>query len=424
MLLPRKWVLSLGLLATVPSITLAGPFDGKPKSNARPAATRPSAKSSDRSNEEIAKDVAREMKGAGVKGKGVDIVVMDGVATLTGQVGSPEQIARATQAASRVAGVDSVDNQLATKDSGSPIGDQSIQLAQYEAPPQGGYQGAPAAGGPAAGGPLLGPPNQAYSTPPPPVTIPAQPAAGPSNQQVAQGIADKMAQAGLSAYDIEIRFKNGACSLIGEVSNVTEAQNAQRAAQSVPGVQQVLNRLTVNGRPVAAAPQPMGRPGAYPPGLAVGQGQLPPGLPSQAAGHNPMIQQMQMQQMQMERMAQIQQTGMGGPGMDGSPMGAPGMGGRPQGGVTPAGHHMMYNQPNVPDYAWPTYAQHDNYAAVTYPSQYDASAFPYIGPFYPYPQVPLNWRQSTLEWKDGSWNLRFSTRTDKWWWFMSPNNWH
>ena len=54
---------------------------------------------------------------------------------------------------------------------------------------------------------------------------------------------------------------------------------------------------------------------------------------------------MQMQQMQMQRMAQIQQTGMGGPGMDGSAMGAPGMA-RPQNGVTPAGHHMMYNQPN------------------------------------------------------------------------------
>ncbi len=418
MLLPRKWVLSLGLLATVPSITLAGPFDGKSKSNARPAASRPDAKSGERSNEEIAKEVAREMKANGVKGKGVDIVVMNGVATLSGQVASPEQIARATQAASRVGGVESVDNLLTAKATASPDGDQSIQLAQYEAPPQGGY------GGQAYGGPVLGVPPQGYSAPPGPMTIPSQPAAGPSNQQVAQGIADKLSQAGLSAYDIEIRFKNGACSLIGEVSNVSEAQNAQRAAQSVPGVMQVMNRLTINGRPVAAAaPQGMGRPGAYPPGLAVGQGQLPPGLPSQAAGNNPMIQQMQMQQMQMQRMAQIQQTGMGGPGMDGSAMGAPGMGGRPQSGVTPAGHHMMYNQPNVPEYAWPTYAQHDNYAAVTYPSQYDASAFPYIGPFYPYPQVPLNWRQSTLEWKDGSWNLRFSTRTDKWWWFANPNNW-
>ncbi len=44
-----------------------------------------------------------------------------------------------------------------------------------------------------------------------------------------------------------------------------------------------------------------------------------------------------------------------------------------------------------PGYAWPTYAAHPNYAAVTYPRQYSPTAWPYIGPFYPYPQVPLGW---------------------------------
>ncbi len=48
----------------------------------------------------------------------------------------------------------------------------------------------------------------------------------------------------------------------------------------------------------------------------------------------------------------------------------------------------------LPAYAWPSYAAHPNYAAVTYPGQYSASAWPYIGPFYPYPQVPLGWRKS------------------------------
>jgi hypothetical protein len=83
----------------------------------------------------------------------------------------------------------------------------------------------------------------------------------------------------------------------------------------------------------------------------------------------------------------------------------------------------MYNQPNVPQYAWPSYAPPDNSAAITYPSQYDASAWPYIGPYYPYPQVPLGWRKATLEWDDGSWNLKFNSRTDRWWWFMNPHNW-
>ena len=64
-----------------------------------------------------------------------------------------------------------------------------------------------------------------------------------------------------------------------------------------------------------------------------------------------------------------------------------------------------------------------NYAAVTYPNQYSASAWPYIGPFYPYPQVPLNWRKVTLEWSDGHWDLNFDSRTDRWWWFLNPKNW-
>ena len=69
-----------------------------------------------------------------------------------------------------------------------------------------------------------------------------------------------------------------------------------------------------------------------------------------------------------------------------------------------------YEQPQVPNYAWPTYAAHPNYGAVTYPKQYSPSAWPYIGPFYPYPQVPLGWRKVTLEWDDGWWFLDFSSR--------------
>jgi len=388
MLLPRKWVLSLGLLATAPGFALAGPFDGKAKSNApaeRPAA-KPAARSeADRSNDQIAQDVAKAMKAAGLKGKGIQIVVQDGEVTLTGQIQDAAQLAKATQVVSRVPGIENVSNKLTPIQGGAPARTaskaaprQPIQQVQFE---EGAEQAAP-----------------------------SEPAPTPvSNQAVAQGIADQLASAGLSGYDIEIRYKNGACSLIGEVSSKAEAMRAQQAAESVGGVQQVINRLTVNGQPVAPAQPMAGRGPIYPAGLAVGEGQLPPGIPPQAA------MQMQMQQAQ----AMQAMSAMGGhPGM-----GGPGMGGHPGGGIAPAGGHMMYNQPNVPEYAWPTYAQYDNYAAVTYPSQYDASAFPYIGPFYPYPQVPLNWRQSTLEWKDGHWALRFSTKTDKWFWFMHPKNW-
>ena len=62
---------------------------------------------------------------------------------------------------------------------------------------------------------------------------------------------------------------------------------------------------------------------------------------------------------------------------------------------------------NLPGYAWPGYAASPNYAAVSYPKQYSPSAWPYIGPFYPYPQVPLGWRKVQLEWDDGWWFLDF-----------------
>lgn len=72
-------------------------------------------------------------------------------------------------------------------------------------------------------------------------------------------------------------------------------------------------------------------------------------------------------------------------------------------GVAPA----YYDQPHMPNYAWPSYAAHPNYAGLTYPRQYSPTAWPYIGPFYPYPQVPLGWRKVTLEWDDGWWFLDF-----------------
>ena len=75
-------------------------------------------------------------------------------------------------------------------------------------------------------------------------------------------------------------------------------------------------------------------------------------------------------------------------------------------GIAPA----RYDHPQMPGYAWPSYAAYPNYAAVTYPKQYSPTAWPYIGPFYPYPQVPLGWRKVTLEWDDGWWMLDFKDR--------------
>ena len=76
------------------------------------------------------------------------------------------------------------------------------------------------------------------------------------------------------------------------------------------------------------------------------------------------------------------------------------------GGVIPARH----DHPQMPGYAWPSYASSPNYAALQYPKHYSAHAWPYIGPFYPYPQVPLGWRKVTLSWDDGWWFLDFKDK--------------
>jgi hypothetical protein len=59
--------------------------------------------------------------------------------------------------------------------------------------------------------------------------------------------------------------------------------------------------------------------------------------------------------------------------------------------------------PPLPPYAWPTYAPYNNVSRVAYPQAYPYNAFPYIGPYYPFPKVPLGWRKVTLEWEDGFW---------------------
>lgn len=101
-------------------------------------------------------------------------------------------------------------------------------------------------------------------------------------------------------------------------------------------------------------------------------------------------------------------------GMAGGPGGPGGMAGGPMAmggaGVGMPPVPMRGGGPNMPNYAWPSYASYPNYAAVQYPTQYSPTAWPYIGPFYPYPQVPLGWRRVSLEWDDGWWWLDFDER--------------
>lgn len=378
----RKWVLTLGLLAVTPGITMAGlklPFSrsAKQASSARPTPGE--------FNQRIADNIASALQAANIRGFDIAIEQRDGTATLTGKVADNRLKVRATEIVERVRGVVRVDNRLKIIGSaarqpeglfGSDVTAQPIQRIDFQVPVPERLLTDDVT-------PLSGTPVNPF----------AQPTSTQDNQAVAQKIADALAQASLSGYDVEVRYMNGTALLAGTVRDAAQRAKAEQAAASVAGVNNVQNRLQVLGQPFA--PQSgylAGRrfaPATYQP--APGQQPPMPGgvaPPRQAYG-----------------------------GASAVPM--PMSYGHPGAGAAQA----VFNSPNLPDYAWPSYASYPNYSQVAYPQEYSASAWPYIGPFYPYPQIPLGWRQVQLEWDDGSWNLNFRPRTDKWWWFLNPKNW-
>lgn len=102
-----------------------------------------------------------------------------------------------------------------------------------------------------------------------------------------------------------------------------------------------------------------------------------------------------------------------------APLGGPPGGGDPIVEPAPLGVPGQFSPdmqaPNLPPYAWPTYAPYNNLSRVAYPQAYPYNAFPFIGPYYPFPKVPLGWRKVTLEWEDGHWYLgRNSAPHDYW----------
>lgn len=222
--------------------------------------------------------------------------------------------------------------------------------------------------------------------------------AATSNEKAAQQIASNLKASGkLKGYRVGVKFEDGVAWLSGTVTSDNQARIAEQIARNSAGVDHVISKLEVAApeidltsnqvsnhqprqasrpRPTAANPRGnMPVPYAY----TTGQGTVQPTAFNQQAQYCP-------------------EGGYADGGM--APMGssyAPGAG---SGGVS-------YDNPQMPGYAWPSYAASPNYAALTYPQQYSASAWPYIGPFYPYPQVPLGWRKVTLEWDDGWWFLDF-----------------
>src|SRR5262249_8709304 len=82
-------------------------------------------------------------------------------------------------------------------------------------------------------------------------------------------------------------------------------------------------------------------------------------------------------------------------------------------GATPAPYDL--NPPRMPPYSWPTYAPYNNYSRVAYPEAYPYAAWPFIGPCYPFPKIPLAWRSVKLQWEDGYWYFSKTATKHDWW---------
>ncbi len=370
-----RWMLALGIMAGSSAVANAqSQFVGQRVVAGRYASQAPQQSAS--YNQQMAEQIAGALRNAQLRGYDVEIEFKEGVAVLQGKVKDRANKDNASRAVQALQGVKRVDNRLQVlEQSAAPIVQKTVAPPPPpEAPPvrSASFQG------------KGGQPVQQTQF---------APSQGQSNQQVAQGIASALSSAGLQGYDVDIRFQDGTAVLAGSVGTPQQRAMAQQITSQVSGVRQVSNQLQISGPPIRRT--------AYDANAPALSGPPPMAAPAMAA-----------------------------PPM-GMPMGAPSMGGMP-GGPSPmvggiggggGGGAAIYGSPNLPDYAWPSYAQYPNSAAITYPTQYSASAWPYIGPYYPYPQVPLGWRQAQLEWDDGHWQLSFNKKTDKWFWFMQPKNW-
>jgi hypothetical protein len=234
----------------------------------------------------------------------------------------------------------------------------------------------------------------------------------------------------LRGFGVDVKSQNGILELTGRASSPQQRDAIIEIAESVPGVAGIREAIAIPtaapNLPQLPEPPSLKEVGSLTP-VAVDPVRNPVrrGTPAGVAAQPvAMTTPYRMQQGYAARMCSngVCPPGMSNGGMNGGMNGSMngGMVSGMQGGMAPvagqpvpmAPHSAVgaprYDTPNLPNYAWPGYAAYPNYAAVTYPQQYSPSAWPYIGPFYPYPQVPLGWRKVSLEWDDGWWFLDFS----------------
>lgn len=359
-----------------------------PAATSRQQAPSQPAVSSAPAQAELATAVAAALRTSGfLKGYRVSVKAKDGTVWLTGTLSSLDQLQAAVSLAEQTPGVERVVNRLSVTDAVAAKQESSSLFSLPESMRS-----------------MIGLSSSAD---------------GPARQDEAvQQAAGTMEQGGVmlangDASDGEtmglIQLTQAQRELVGQAQYPSRAPYpAQRGQMATRGRQPMPRSAGAPvGRPLpmrmAARPQRGGvRPAGY------GEPMVLPG-PQDYADYG-------VDGQMVPGSMQISEGGMAMP-QGGMPMGAmgggPGMGQpMPMGGsgVGMPAVPVRGGGPNMPNYAWPSYAANPNYAALQYPTQYSPTAWPYIGPFYPYPQVPLGWRRVSLEWDDGWWFLDFDER--------------
>jgi osmotically-inducible protein OsmY len=389
--------------------------------------------------QEIVQQLQKHKDTGELKGFGIDLQVEQGVVRLEGRVSTASQQRLALDTVRRVEGVKQVVNKLTV--TGKPFSQN--QAAVNKPVAKGVYNASLAK--------LKGALNMNQRTPATLTSAQSEADAAAKLAEKDQEIARQVAGAlksqkengNLKGFRVNLSVDRGTVWLEGDVASRDQRLMVLDAARRIPGVKQVVNELEVRKQdpallvsqatePVAApqvtpipvaevAPIPVAETKPAPvaetapqvipeavvaakpaaPAAAVGTAvapQQPQGLaaaPAAQLAQVPAAYRQAGQPVPMTYVAQVQ-----------PPAYVPGHAASVPSPVA----RTRYDHPQMPSYAWPTYASHPNYAAVTYPKQYSPTAWPYIGPFYPYPQVPLGWRKVTLEWDDGWWQLDFKNR--------------
>ena len=349
-----------------------------------------------------------------LKGFDIDLSVEAGLVTLTGTVSNAAQAQAVLAAANSASGVTTIVNQISVRDAASALKTAStLAFAAQSLDSSNAVQQASSNDEALLS---VGLDADHESSVEPPKMAEDKTSVSPADAaitDVALGNLGKDKASGLLRnFNLDLSTVNGEVWVRGYVANAEQKQRVLETVQYIPGVTRVVDDITVTGNEPRGLVQPASTSQAIPTPPPVAS--MPTMGQSQSAGPRAFAPSMVANYQSDTPISGIPvaapQGSMGG-GMGGGMM----MGG----GQTPMPMNMgpshgagvpRYDQPQMPGYAWPSYAAYPNYAAVTYPKQYSASAWPYIGPFYPYPQVPLGWRRVALEWDDGLWYLDFTSK--------------